>query len=186
MIVSPFYKLSKTAEKRLTTILLISLLLISVVMRYFDAPLKNPVSSYGIVSFELAKDLSQSEAILTSWDAIAKTAAGMSMGMDFLFLIMYSLFISLLIHTLNERLWKHTKMYKMGLIFIWGVFLAAFFDIIENIALIQLLMGDLQQHWSTMAYYFAILKFGLVALSVLYILINFILLTVKNLRTRFK
>jgi hypothetical protein len=154
-------------------------------MRYFDAPLKNPVSPSGIVSFELAKDVSQSEAILASWDEIAKTAAGMSLGMDFLFLIVYSLFISLLIHALNERLWERTKMYKIGLVFIGGVFLAAFFDIIENIALIQLLLGDLQQKWSTIAYYFAILKFGLLALCVLYILINFVLLTVKNQRAQF-
>lgn len=38
MIVSPFYRLSKSFEKRLTSVLLISLIIIIVVMRYLDAP----------------------------------------------------------------------------------------------------------------------------------------------------
>ena len=186
MFVSPFCKLTKGSEKRLTIVLLIAIVLIFTAMRYFDTPLKNPVSTSGIVSFELAKELSQSIAILTSWDALAKTSAGMSLGLDFLFLIVYSFFISLLIHRLNERLWKHSKMYNVGIVIIWCVFLAAFFDIVENTALIQLLLGDLQQKWSSIAYYFASLKFGLLALSIFFIIINLILLTVKNLRKRLK
>ena len=186
MIVSPFYKLSKSFEKRLTNGLLISLIILIVVMRYFDAPLKNHVSTSGIVSFELAKDLSKSQAILTSWDAIARASAGMSLGIDFLFLLVYTSFISLLIHKLNERLWKHSNMYKAGHVFMWGVFLAGLFDCIENLALIQLLLGDLQQIWSSMAYYFAILKFGLLTLGILYIIINMVLLAVKKQRTHLK
>ena len=83
------------------------------------------------------------------------------MRFDFLFLLVYALFISILIHTLNERLWKHTKIYTIGVILIWCMFLAALFDMVENVALIKLLLGDLQQKWSSIAYYFAIFKFSL-------------------------
>jgi hypothetical protein len=175
MFVSPFRKLSKASEKRWILVLLFALVLTFLAMRYFDAPLKNHVSTAGIVSFELAKELPQTERILNSWDAFAKTSAGMSMGLDFLFLIVYSVFIALLIHTLNERLWKHSKMYAIGIAMIWCVFLAAFFDSIENVALIQLLRGDLQQKWSSIAYYFAYLKFSLLALGILYVILNFVL-----------
>ncbi len=155
-------------------------------MRYLDAPLKNSVSTSGIVSFELAKDLSKSQAILTSWNTMSTTSAGISLGIDFLFLLVYTAFISLLIHKLNEQLWKHSKMYKVGHVFMWGVFLAGLFDCIENIALIQLLLGDLQQIWSSMAYYFAVLKFGLLALGIVYIVVNLGLLAVKKQRTQLK
>jgi hypothetical protein len=184
MISSPFGKMSKSSEKKLTKVLLISLIILIAVMRYLDAPLRNPVSTSGIVSFELAKDLAKSQVILASWDIMARSSAGISLGTDFLFLLVYSSFIALLIHKLNEHLWKHTKMYKAGVVFIWSVFLAAFFDIIENVALIQLLLGDLQQKWSTIAYYFAILKFSLLVLSICYIVINVVFLTVKKQRPR--
>ncbi len=85
MLVSPFNKLSKASKKKLTSILLVSLVLIIVVLRNFDPPIKNPVFTSGIESFELAKDLSQSKAILASWDALTKTSAEISMGLIFLF-----------------------------------------------------------------------------------------------------
>lgn len=185
MIVSPFHKLSKIAEKRLTFTLLISVVILIVVMRHFDGPLKNSVSTFGIVSFELAMQLTRSQAILDSWDVAAKTSAGISLGIDFLFLLVYSSFISLLIHQVNERLWQHTKVQLIGFVMIYGVFLAALFDVIENIALIQLLLGDFEQYWSSMAYYFAFLKFGLLTLGIAYILVSTIILIIKRERIRF-
>lgn len=62
-------------------------------MRYLDSQIQNSETAQGIISFELAKDLSKSEVILNSWNVVSKTAAGMSMGFDFLFLLVYSLFI---------------------------------------------------------------------------------------------
>jgi hypothetical protein len=149
-------------------------------MRYFDAQIQHSGNSQGIISFEFAKDLSTSITILNSWDTLAKTAAGLSMGFDFLFLIVYALFISILIHQINNLLWKHSKFYTLGVTLIWGVFFAAFFDIIENFALIKLLLGDLQQQWSSIAYYSATTKFLLVGLGTLFVLSNSILLVFRK------
>jgi len=184
MLASPYKELSKKIEGKFTITLLISVLILISAMRYFDAPLKNNICTSGIITFELAKDIETSTAILNSWNNIDKASAGMSMGLDFLFLIVYALFITLLIHKLNERLWKDSKIYFIGNILIWSVFLAAFFDIIENIALINLLLGDLLQKWSSIAYYFAITKFTLLVLGILFILINFIILLVKKIITK--
>ncbi len=181
MLQSPFYKLSKTSEKKLTTSSILLLIILFLVMHYFDSPLHNSISTSGIVSFELAKTLTKTEAILNSWNTISKTAAGMSLGFDFIFLVTYSLVFSLLIHKLNEYLWKGSKIHIIGTILIWCMFLAAFFDIIENIALIKLLLGDLQQTWSTISYYFASFKFSLLAIGILYILINFLLIIFKKI-----
>ena len=149
-------------------------------MRYLDSEIQNNETAQGIISFELAKDLSKSEAILNAWNMESKTAAGMSLGFDFLFLLVYSLFISILIDTLNERLWKHTKIYTIGVILIWCMFLAALFDMIENVALIKLLLGDLEQKWSSIAYYFAISKFSLLILGLLFIFISSFILILKK------
>ena len=51
-------------------------------------------------------------------------------------------------------------------------FVAAFFDVIENIALIKLLLGDIQRKWSLIAYYFAVIKFGLLFIAIVYIFIS--------------
>jgi len=73
------------------------------------------------------------------------------------------------------------KVYTFGIILIWGVFLAAFFDIIENIALIKLLLGDLQQKWSSIAYYFAVSKFTLLLFGIIFIIISSIILFFKKI-----
>ena len=151
-------------------ILFILLLIAIVVMRYFDSFLITEISPNGIVSFELAKELSGSKQIINSWDTIAKNAAGLSLGFDFLFLMIYSSFISMLIYNLNKRLFLKTSYHAWQFIIFLIPFIAAFFDIIENIALIKLLLGDLNQIWSSMAFYFALVKFGLLSLGIVYIL----------------
>ena len=154
-------------------------------MRLFDAPLKNEVSPNGIVSFELAKDISVSKNILNSWDDNAKANAGLSLGFDFFFLLTYSSFVALLIYNINNRLWKGKNFYKLGNLLIYLIFIAAFFDIIENIALIKLLRGDLKQVWPSIAFYFASMKFILILICLFYLILNWLayLLVQKKIKT---
>ena len=164
--------LIETYKKRITLILLITIIINIIAITFFDTPLKNDVCKNGIVSFELARDLDESVNILDSWDTDAKINAGLSLGFDFLFLLIYSSFIALLIFNINNRLWKGESFYKFGNILIGLIFIAAFLDIIENIALIKLLLGDLKQIWSSVAYYFAVIKFVIIIISIIYLLIS--------------
>jgi len=182
MIVSPFQFLSKPAERKLSLLLFGLVVVMIVIMRFFDAPLKNEISPQGIVSFELAKDVDRSVAIIDSWDTIAKTSAKWSMAFDFLFLIVYGLFIGLLIHKLN-RVWISSSFHSLGTVLIYLVFLASFFDIIENIALLFLLNGNLVQIWSSIAFYFAMLKFIILAVALAFIVTSTIALLLKKSRT---
>ena len=159
---------------------LIALLIVMFSLNSFDAPLKNSVCKNGIVSFELAHTRDRSEAILHSWDPQAKINAGLSLGIDFLFLILYSTFIGLLIYQINYKLWFNRPFYPYGKVFIWLVFLAAFFDVIENISLIRLLNGHLSELWSKVAYLSAIIKFSFVSIGILYLLINWSLWVYKK------
>lgn len=170
----------KTHNNRITILLLITVCINIIVMRSFDAPLKNDICKNGIVSFELAKDLDKTVKILDSWDANAKMNAGLSMGFDFLFLLMYSSFMALLIFNINNRLWKNNTFHKLGNLLIVLIFMAAFFDMIENMALIKLLLGDLVQTWSSIAYYFAAIKFVIILICITYLLVNWLLLLFKK------
>ena len=145
------------------------------VIKSFDTTLKNDSCPNGIVSFELAKNLNTCEGIINSWDMTAKTDAGLSLGIDFLFLLLYSGFIGLAIYVLNEKLWKKkTFIYQTGKVFVIIIFMAALFDTIENIALIRLLKGHLEQIWVSIAFYAATLKFTFVSVSILYLIGIFI------------
>ena len=104
----------------------------------------------------------------------------LSLGFDFLFLLVYSSFIALLIFNINNRLWKNKSFHRFGSFLIALIFIAAFFDVIENIALIKLLLGSLEQVWSSVAYYSAVTKFGIILISIIYLLINWVLLLFKR------
>jgi len=149
------------------------LLIVMFAIKNFDRTLKNDTCPNGIVSFELAKDIHISEAIINSWDTTAKIDAGLSLGIDFLFLLLYSGFIGLAIYVLNEKLWKQKKIiYQTGRLFVVFVFTAALLDTLENIALIRLLKGHLEQIWASIAFYAATVKFILVGTSLLYLIGN--------------
>ncbi len=169
-------------SNRLFRILLVLLLISIVVMRYFDGFLITERSPNGIISFELAKESYIVAKMIHEWDATAKIAAGLSMGFDFLFLIIYASFISFLILKINKYLFLNSNEKSLGRVFVGIPFLAAFFDIIENIALIKLLLGDIQSKWSLQAYYAAVIKFGLLIIAIVYILIGGAILIYKRLK----
>ena len=151
------------------------LLIVMFAIKSFDRTLKNDSCPNGIVSFELTKNLNTSEAITNSWDSTAKTDAGLGLGIDFLFLLLYSGFIGMAIYILNEKLWKQKKIiYRTGKLFVVLIFLAALLDSIENIALIRLLKGHLEQIWVSIAFYAATIKFTFVGISILYLMGNLV------------
>ncbi len=171
----------KTNKNGITVFLLIAIIINIVTIRIFDAPLKNEVCKSGIVSFELAKDLDNSINILNSWDTNAKINMSLSLGFDFLFIVVYSSFIALLIFNINNSLWEGKPYYKLGKLLIVMIFIAALFDVGENIALIKLLFGDLNQTWSSAAYYFATIKFTIVIICIVYLIINWGILIFKKI-----
>lgn len=165
-----------TYKNKITILLLLAVFLNIVVIVIFDIPLKNENCKNGIVSFELAKDLKESKKIVESWDTKAKINAGLTLGFDYLFLLVYSSCLAMLIYNINNRLWENKSLYTIGQLLIIIIFVAACCDAVENFALIKLLLGDLKQLWSSVAYYFAIVKFTIVLICIIYLIINWGLL----------
>lgn len=138
-------------------------------MRVFDAPLKNEIASNGIVSFELAKDLETSIAILKSWDDKALLYAGLSLGFDYLFMFSYTYLLILLLKKLSIR--TGNKIVKLlGTVLVVLMIVAGFSDAIENYAMIKLYLGNLEPKYSLIAYYFAMVKFTIIAISIVFLL----------------
>jgi hypothetical protein len=104
----------------------------------------------------------------------------LGLGIDFLFPIAYATFLAILIHKLNFALWFKKSFFKVGNLLIWCLFLAAAFDYVENIALINLVLGDMKQFWVSISFYFALSKFCVIFASFVYILINFCLFLIKK------
>lgn len=169
-------------NKILTSALMFATIATMLAMRYFDGFLTNETCANGIVSFEFSKNIDCAETILNSWDEKAKIAAGLSLGLDYLFLLLYSSTIALLIFRVAKNFKENKLGHNLGRILIWGIFLAAFFDSVENYALIKLLLGDLQEIWATIANIFATLKFVIIGFAVIYLIPCLIYFGLKKLK----
>ena len=160
-------------------------IILFLLLGHFDKPLVTETAPDGIISFELAKNIDQSIAIISSWDLNAKTNAGLSLGIDFLFLVVYAIFFATACYLIAQKLVNKNWMYKTGLLFAKLQFVAALFDAIENVALIQLLLGSNNSIFPSIAYYFASMKFMIIAIGIIYIIIGFLTsLFQKRLRSK--
>ena len=145
--------------------------LLMVVFWVTGAPLTTDAAPYGIVSFELAGSVENAKAILESWDTEAKIRAAFSLGFDFLFMVVYASTIAfgcgLASRVLRRSNWP---LANGGNVLAWGVLLAAFFDVIENMALLSMMFGPVISPWPEIAYGCAVIKFILVFVGIVYVI----------------
>ena len=166
----PFATMEPKKRKRWMWIWIGLALLMSMIMNVVGGPLITEAAPTGIISFEFAGTAVNAQAMIDSWDTQAKIHAGLSMGLDFLYPIIYATAISLAVVVASGRFsgWMN----KLGAWLAWGVWVAAIFDYIENISLIQLLLGSSNDLWAQLAYWCAAIKFLLIILAILYALIG--------------
>jgi len=142
---------------------------IILLMNWIGTPLNTPAAPYGIVSFEIAGSPQQAQAMLDSWDSGAKTRAAFIQGLDFLFPLVYSTSVALgcllTAGVLTSRRWP---MASLGTPLAWGLWAAAGFDYVENIALVILLFSPAASPWPQLAAACAVIKFGLLFLGLVY------------------
>ena len=95
MIQHPFQWLSTSQQKLAFAALLVLIFLLAVGMNALSRHLKTDVAPRGIVSFELAGELSLAQRMVESWGRPGQIRAGISLGLDYLFLFAYSSTIAL-------------------------------------------------------------------------------------------
>jgi len=120
----------------------------------------------GILAFEFAGDWATARQILTEWGEAGRIRAGVSLGLDYLFLVLYSTAIALACLWAAGRL-PHPA---LGVALAWAQWVAAGFDASENAALLAILLGARQGPWPQLARRCAAVKFVLIGSGTLYAL----------------
>lgn len=141
---------------------------LTAVMSTLGRPLSTPAAPQGIVSFEFSGTTANAQAIIASWDAHAQIIAGISLGLDFLYPIVYASAIAL--SCLAAATHYPDSLSRLGQLLVRSVILAAALDYIENISLIQLLLGSRNALWAPLAWGCAAVKFTLILCGILYAL----------------
>jgi hypothetical protein len=137
-------------------------------------PLETPAAPSGIVSFEFAGDVATARRMIESWSPLARMHAALSLGLDYLYLCLYSTTIGWACvwaaDGLRGRAWPGAGVGRPLAGALWG---AALCDATENAALLTLLLGSPADPWPQVAWIAAAIKFSLVGIGLLYALYGF-------------
>jgi len=175
---------SRAQGRALAAIALASLVVMAFLVVLGD-PLMTEQAPRGIVSFEFAGDAATAHAMMESWGERGRLYAALSLGLDFLFLLLYAAAIALACVRVASRLAAPgTWAERAGWILAWAQPVAAGLDAVENVALIQLLLGSSTPLWAPLAWICAAVKFALVGLGLAYALPGLCLLGVRRVRGR--
>lgn len=164
---SPYHWLSPTRQNRLFIFFFILTVILMAALQILDGPLRTDAAPNGIVSYEFAGDLITAQQIIQSWGIAGLAYAGLSLGLDFLFMAVYPIAIGLGCVMVGRR-WLPA----LGNLLAWGLLAAGLLDAVENIALIQILLGAVTELWPTLARWSAIPKFTLVAAGLFFVLLG--------------
>lgn len=176
----PFGWLSASGQKKAFVSFVVLTLVVMAGLRVLDGPLKTEIAPMGIVSFEFAGELSKAQSMIESWGERGRVHAGLSLGLDYLFLVAYASAIGLGCVLLSQRLLTRIVFAgSVGVWLSWGQWVAALLDAVENYALIKVLLGAEVELWPGLARWCAVPKFVLVGAGLAYIILGAIVMTVR-------
>jgi hypothetical protein len=181
----PFEWISLSAQKRAFWALFVVTIIVMATLQVFDALLKNEVAPSGIVSFEFAGELSLAQQMVESWGRKGRIAAGVSLGLDYLFLLTYAGSIGIGCMLIARSVSKRAKqLSNVGVFLAWALLVAALLDAVENYALIRVLLGSNLTIWPKVATWCAVPKFVIVAAGLAYILIGAVVSLLSRRRNK--
>ncbi len=161
-------------EGRKVTIIVLMIItaLIMVVLNFTGRDLITKAAPAGILSYELAGNEDTAQEILDSWDETARSYAGFNLGFDYLFLIFYSTTIALSSLWVSDLLKLRRNLKRLAAILAFSLFIAALLDVIENAALLKMLVAGVASPWPQISFVCAIIKFGLVFLGSTFVIVG--------------
>lgn len=165
----PFNWVSREARGKVLLCLTILVVGVSAWLFWMDRALVTEGAPNGIVTFELARSLQQSSAILSSWSEQARAIAMLIQGVDYLYLFLYPAWFSLASQLLSGM--HAGVLQSVGAATSWLILLAIPLDAIENYALIQQLLHGASSAQAQLAFWCAVPKFALVAGAAVYVLL---------------
>lgn len=134
----------------------------TIVMRLF--------SPENIVQFEMAKSTLVATTIVKEWGSDGVAMATTSIYLDFIYILFYCAAIALGC-SVAASYSKNEIFIKIGIALSILTGVAAFCDVIENIAMLRTL-EEINQTTVSIAFYFAAIKFSIVLVAIVFILIS--------------
>lgn len=128
--------------------------------------------SLRVISLELANN-EEAKAMVNSFTPRMREKAFLNLGLDYLFLFLYPISISLACHLL-ARSFEIGWVKNLGLWLSVVSLLPIIFDALENYAIIQMLKTGVFETWANIARFSAIPKFLFAAIGLTYVLITFL------------
>lgn len=165
---------------RIIFFLLTGTLFFFLVLRFQGKQLQTPATPAGIVSFELAGTVQETNTMLDAWKSKSATgSARMNILIDFLFIPFYALMFYTLCGSISVR--HHGKAASLGVLLAFFSLIAALFDVLENLLMLAATYGWYNQATTILTAFFAAAKFSLLALSLLYVVLLGLPLLIKKI-----
>lgn len=150
-------------------ILILLSILTSIALNNIDSGLRSGATPHGIVSFEFCAYMSSCDDALSQWGETGRALAMLSLGMDYLFLILYPglIFTGLLLVSSHVP----RNLFRPTMAIAWSCPAISLADAIENYALIQIILSESGSCYGLLASVFATIKFVLLGITLLWLLI---------------
>lgn len=175
----PLATIPSDKRTRIFVPLLIATLIITLLFRFIGPAQPTAGGTPTIVDFELAGSVQKADQIINAWNANDHIRAGFSLGFDYLYMPVYSTTIALAC-VMAAGVLKRKAWTSIGLLLAWGLWIAALFDAVENLALFTELLGSNVAPWPSAAQICATIKFGLILLGLLYVVVGVVLRLIKK------
>ncbi|MES2948322.1 MAG: hypothetical protein V4858_07260 [Pseudomonadota bacterium] len=147
-------------------------LMVGAVIAIIDEGIRTSAAALGIVSFELCAYTHTCADILRSWDTQATKLATLSLGVDYLFMLLYpaAIFVSLwvMLPLLGPKMQTVTRWVAWSS---WGM---AITDALENYFLTQMVLTESVYGLAWPAAIFASIKFFILAITLGWLLVTWL------------
>jgi hypothetical protein len=154
--------------KRMFCLILPLFLVVAIAISAIDLGLRNSTTPQGIVSFELCAFTSSCDLALNHWGAKGQALAMLSLGIDYLFLILYPGLLCIGFLLLLARL--PPGMARVTLWMAWFCPVISVADAIENYALIKIILNESGNGYGLLAGIFAVIKFAFLGVTLAWLL----------------
>ena len=155
---------------RIIIFLLVGTLLLFLLLRFQGNNLVTPYSPKGIVSLELAGNEPATTTIISGWQNDGRGhSLRNNLLIDFLFIPFYVMLFYTLCGSISVRLDSIAA--KLGVLLAFFILIGGAFDVLENLLMMLAYLGIYNTLTVKATYSFAILKFILISLSIIYVIV---------------
>lgn len=153
-------------KKNLSVAAILSVIMI-IVLRWQGSDLVTATSTGGILNLEFAGTPERLAELMSRWDL---SVVKINIWLDFLFIVAYVLFLSVAAELCADKWPEQTVPRQAGYFFAKLAYLAGILDIAENLLMMQSIEGNYSITTLQLTFYFAMIKFMLAAIIIVYLL----------------